>query len=92
MNGFSLHGVRDYDGEPFEMVIPASGQYACHVEFNHKFGDYRDCVSLNTLDDTWFIYPDAEDFSGTKMSLAVEEIFKKITAEKKAAMLARRGK
>ena len=79
-------------GEPFEMVIPASGQYACHVEFNHKFGDYRDCVSLNTLDDTWFIYPDAEDFSGTKMSLAVEEIFKKITAEKKAAMLTRRGK
>ena len=92
MNGFSLHGVRDYDGEAFEMVIPAAGQYACHVEFNHKFGNYRDCVSLNTLDDTWFVYPDAEDFSGTKMSLAVEEIFKKITAEKKAAMLARRGK
>ncbi len=90
MNGFNLQGVRDYDGEPFEMVIPAAGQYACHIEFNHKYGGYRDCVSLNTLDDTWFIYPDAEDFSGTKMSLAVEEIFNKLSAEKKAAMAARR--
>ncbi len=90
MNGFSLHGVRDYDGEPFEMVIPAAGQYACHVEFNHKFGGYRDCLSLNTLDDTWFIYPEAKDFSGTKMSLAVEEIFNKIAIEKKALLAARR--
>ncbi len=91
INGFNLKGVRDYDGEPFEMIIPAAGQYACHVEFNHKYGGYRDCVSLNTLDDTWFVYPDAPDFSGTKMSLAVEEIFNKLKAEKEAKLAERRA-
>lgn len=88
-NGFNLKGVRDYDGEPFEMVIPASGQYACHIEFKYKHGEYRDCISLNTLDDTWFVYPDSEEFSATKVSLAVEEIFNKIKAEKQQKMLAR---
>ena len=34
--GFSVKGVRDYDGVPFEMDIPALSQYACHVEFKYR--------------------------------------------------------
>ncbi len=83
MDGYKLQGVRDYDGEPFEMIIPAAGQFACHVEFKYKYGGYRDCIVLNTIDDTWYVYPDSKEFSGTKISLATEEIFNKITREKK---------
>ncbi len=84
MNGYHLKGVRDYDGEPFEMDIPAAGQFACHVEFDYKYGGYRDCIVLNTIEDTWYVYPDSDEFSGTKISLATEEIFNKIQADKKS--------
>lgn len=75
MDGFSLHGIRDYDGEPFEMTIPAAGQYAVHVEYKYRYGKHRDCIDLNTLEDTWYVFPQAKEFSVTKISLATEEIF-----------------
>jgi hypothetical protein len=34
-----------------------------------------DCVDLNTLDDTWYVYPHGRDFSVTKMALATEELY-----------------
>lgn len=82
MNGFDVKGIREYDGEPFEMKIPARGQYACHVEFKYRYGNYRDCIDLNTLEDTWYIFPENCKFSCTKVSLATEEIFKKLHEEK----------
>ncbi len=82
MNGFKVTGIRDHDGEPFEMVIPAAGQYACHVEFNYRYGNFENCIDLNTLDDTWYVFPHSKEFSGTKVSLAVEEIYKIVNAEK----------
>ena len=82
MNGFSLNGVRDYDGEPFEMTIPAAGQYAAHIEYAYCFGKHRDCVDLNTLEDTWYVFPQGREFSVTKISLATEEIFNHIWAKK----------
>lgn len=82
MNGFDVKGVREYDGEAFEMKIPALSQYACHIEFKYRYGNYRDCIDLNTLEDTWYIFPENCKFSVTKVSLATEEIFNKLTEEK----------
>ncbi len=78
MNGFRLKGVRDYDGKPFEMNIDSAGQYAVHVEYSYRFGKYEDCIDLNTLEDTWYVFPENCDFSLTKISLATEEIFNEI--------------
>ena len=78
MNGFSLHGTRDYDGEPFDMEIDSAGQYAVHVEYDYRFGNYRDCIDLNTLEDTWYVFPENCEFSLTKISLATEEIYNEI--------------
>ena len=78
MNGFSLKGTRDYDGEPFSMEIHAAGQYAVHVEYAYRFGQHRDCIDLNTLQDTWYVFPQGKDFSVTKVSLATEEIYQEI--------------
>ena len=73
MNGFRVTGV-DADGDPFEMVKPVPSLYSCHIEYEY-LGKYGDCVDLNTLEDTWYVYPDGRDFSVTKMALATEELY-----------------
>ena len=73
MNGFSVHG-KDKDGEQFEMTIPVPSLYSCHIEYEY-LGKHGDCVDLNTLRDTWYIYPHDKKFSVTKMALATEELF-----------------
>ena len=73
MAGFTVRGV-DADGDPFEMIKPVPSLYSCHIEYEY-LGKYGDCVDLNTLDDTWYIYPHGSDFSVTKMALATEELY-----------------
>ena len=73
MDGFTVRGI-DVDGDPFEMIKPVSSLYSCHIEYEY-LGKYGDCVDLNTLEDTWYIYPHDCEFSVTKMALATEEIY-----------------
>lgn len=73
MNGFRCFGT-DADGDPFEMIKPVPSLYSCHIEYEY-LGKFGDCVDLNTLEDTWYIYPECEDFAVTKMALATEELY-----------------
>ncbi len=75
MNGFTVRGT-DTDGDTFEMIKTVPSLYSCHIEYEY-LGKYGDCVDLNTLEDTWYIYPDPEkcEFAVTKMALATEELF-----------------
>ena len=73
MNGFHVSGT-DFDGDPFSMEKPVASLYSCHIEYNY-LGKFGDCVDLNTLTDTWYIYPEGTDFSVTKMALATEELY-----------------
>ena len=73
MNGFRVWGA-DGDGDPFEMEKPVPSLYSCHIEYEY-LGKHGDCVDLNTLEDTWYIYPHNCDFSVTKMALATEELY-----------------
>ncbi len=73
MNGFTVRGV-DTDGDPFAMDKSVPSLYSCHIEYDY-LGKHGDCVDLNTLTDTWYIYPEGEDFSVTKMALATEELY-----------------
>ena len=73
MNGFTVRGQTP-EGEPFEMVKTVPSLYSCHIEYEY-LGKYGDCVDLNTLEDTWYIYPQNRDFSVTKMALATEELY-----------------
>ena len=75
MDGFSVRGV-DADGDPFEMLKPVPSLYSCHIEYEY-LGKFGDCVDLNTLEDTWYIYPHDCDFAVTKMALATEELYQK---------------
>jgi len=71
MNGFRVR-VTDEDGQEHEMLKDVPSLYSCHIEYQYLFKN-GDCVDLNTLDDTWYIYPEG-DFSVTKMALATEEL------------------
>ena len=73
MEGFTVRGT-DVDGDPFEMVRPVPSLYSCHIEYEY-LGKFGDCVDLNTLEDTWYIYPHDCDFAVTKMALATEELY-----------------
>jgi len=73
MNGFTVRGI-DVDGDPFEMLKPVPTLYSCHIEYEY-LGKHGDCVDLNTLDDTWYIYPHDCEFAVTKMALATEELY-----------------
>jgi hypothetical protein len=73
MNGFRLEGAGP-DGSAFGMVKTVPSLYACHIEYDY-LGKYGDCIDLNTLEDTYYIYPHGEDFSVTKIALATEELY-----------------
>ena len=73
MDGFRVTGTTD-DGRRFEMIKPVPSLYSCHIEYNY-LGRHGDCVDLNTLTDTWYVYPAGCDFSVTKMALATEELY-----------------
>lgn len=72
-NGFRLIGK--YKEEPYELIKSVESQYSCHIEYDY-LGKYGDCIDLNTLEDTYYIYPLNKHFSVTKISLATEELYK----------------
>ena len=75
LDGFKLNGMGKYGD--FEMERSAGGIEACHIEYNYK-RKFGDCIDLNTLNDTYYIYPHGEDFAVTKIALATEEIYRMI--------------
>ena len=73
MTGFTLTG--SYNGEPYSVKLDAQSQYSVHIEYDY-LGKKGDCVDLNTINDTLYVYPEGTEFSVTKMSLATEELYK----------------
>ena len=73
MNGFRVK-VKGEDGKEYEMIKEVPSMYSCHIEYRYLF-KHGDCVDLNTLQDTWYVYPEGEDFAVTKMALATEELY-----------------
>ncbi|MGN0448500.1 MAG: lysophospholipid acyltransferase family protein [Acutalibacteraceae bacterium] len=84
MNGFLVEGIREWDGEPFRMKIDAAAQNSLHVEYKYRYGDGKDCIDLNTLKDTWYVFPENCEFSVTKLSLATEQIYKEIWRQRES--------
>jgi 1-acyl-sn-glycerol-3-phosphate acyltransferase len=80
MDGFCVTGSGPYGD--FEMERPVQTMYSCHIEYNY-LGRYGDCVDLNTLEDTWYCYPQGSDYSVTKMAIATEELYIAMKAKKK---------
>ena len=73
MDGFKVSVTAD-DGTTCTMEKNVQSMYSCHIEYEYLF-KHGDCVDLNTLDDTWYIYPHDCKFSVTKIALATEELY-----------------
>ncbi|MBP5231230.1 MAG: hypothetical protein ILO68_05810 [Clostridia bacterium] len=73
-DGFTV-SVSDADGDEHRMNIPVLQLYSVHIEYEYLF-KFGDCVDLNTLNETWYVYPDTQDCAVTKMALATEELYK----------------
>ena len=71
---------RDYgDTEEREMHFSPLSMTSIHTEY-----DYRgkgQCVTLSTLDNTYFIYPLEQGFNATKIQFATEYLYEKCKAE-----------
>lgn len=80
MNGFKVT-VTDDEGVTRTMEKPVASLYSCHIEYRYLFKK-GDCVDLNTLTDTWYVYPEGADFAVTKMALATEELYFKYMRDK----------
>ena len=78
MNGFHLEGYYKENDEHYSLDIPTQDTYSVHIEYEY-LGKFGDCVDLNTLEDTLYVYPECEKFSVTKISLATEELYKHLT-------------
>jgi len=85
-NGFVLEGK--YGAKPYRVEKTVPSLYSCHIEYNY-LNKHGDCVDLNTLTDTYYIYPYGCDFSVTKIALATEELFFADKREKEAAKTAK---
>ncbi len=72
--GFHLEGYYKEDDEHYSLDIRALDTYSVHIEYEY-LGQFGDCVDLNTLKDTLYVYPECEKFAVTKISLATEEIY-----------------
>lgn len=69
-DGFHLKA----DDGSYGMERPVKSMYSCHIEYDY-LGKHGDCIDLNTLDDTYYIYPEGSNFSVTKIALATEELY-----------------
>jgi len=72
-DGFNVRVTRP-DGSEVSMHKTVKSLYSCHIEYEYLF-KHGDCVDLNTLEDTWYVYPFGKPFSVTKMALATEELY-----------------
>ncbi len=73
LSGFTLEG--EHEGKPYLVKIQVPSIYSCHIEYEY-LGKLGDCIDLNTIEDTLYIYPQGSDFSVTKIALATEELHK----------------
>ena len=71
MNGFKLYG--SYEGKEYSMEKLPLSAYSVHIEYNYM--NRGDCVDLNDLDKTYYIFLKNQDTAVTKISLASEEMY-----------------
>lgn len=73
MNGFRCEIDDKSKSDTTEIVQAPEDTYSVHIEYRYLF-KYGDCIDLNTINDTWYVYPEGK-FNVTKISLATEELY-----------------
>lgn len=79
--GFFLT-FRDYgDTEEKTLSFPPLSTLSVHTEYDYR--NMGQCITLSTLDNTYFLFPKGEGFNATKIQLAAEYLYKRGQTRKK---------
>lgn len=62
------------DGENKSLCITPIQMTSLHTEYNYR-NKWGECITLSTLDNTYFLYPLSDKISVTKLQLATEELY-----------------
>ncbi|MDS0525839.1 hypothetical protein NNC19_09135 [Clostridium sp. SHJSY1] len=75
INGFSLE-FKDYgENEINTLKFSPITMYSVHTEYNYR--GKGQCITLSTLDNTYFLYPLEEGFNATRIQFATEYLYEK---------------
>ena len=77
MNGLHLHGVLD-NGDEFHFDNPCENTPSIHIDYDYKkLGTVKrgQAIDINTINDTWFIFPLTNNEVITKIHFAVEALY-----------------
>ena len=78
-DGFSLT-FRDYgETEEKNLSFPPLSMLSVHTEYDYR--KWGQCITLSTLDNTYFLFPRGEGFNATKIQFATEYLYKKAKTE-----------
>lgn len=73
--GFYLTFFDYKKGEECTMFFSSKSLFSIHTEYNYR-SKKGQCVTLSTLEDTYFIYPIEKGFNPTKIQFATEYLYK----------------
>lgn len=85
MTGLHLHGTLD-NGEKFDLDNIPESTPSIHIDYDyHKRGIEKrgQGIDINTVDNTWFIFPSTDDQVVTKIHFAVEELYEYVKRKKR---------
>jgi len=75
-NGFVLTFTYYGENEPKSLAFEPDIMPSVHTECNYR-GYKGECITLSTMDNTYFIYPAGEGFNNVKIQFATEYLFEK---------------
>ena len=79
-DGLVLEGF--YNDKPYRVQRAPGGMYGLHVEYDYVYVKPEDCIDISTADDSFYCYPTKQNVI-TKLSFAVEEIYRHTRAQRK---------
>lgn len=79
-DGFKLIFGEESGEEP--LIFPPAATLSVHTEYNYR--NWGQCITLSTLDNTYFLFPRKEDFNATKIQFAAEYLYE-LEMEKKSS-------
>jgi 1-acyl-sn-glycerol-3-phosphate acyltransferase len=74
--GFELHFFDPIEETDKTLKVPAKDCPSVHTEYDYR-SKKGPCITLSTLDNTYFIFPKEEGFNPTKIQFAAEYLFGK---------------
>lgn len=74
-NGFSLKFTEYGETEQKTIFFAPETMSSVHTEYNYR--NKGQCITLSTLDNTYFLFPIGQGFNATKIQFAVEYLYEK---------------